>query len=101
MKNGEFLSAPWGNTLVQTGLVASMVVNALMTGMIVFKILTVFLNVKPTSVERTLALGSLSSTRGPMWNYRAQMVTVADGHRWPESFGHYFYFLLVTWLPDC
>ena len=40
-----------------------MVVNALVTGLIVFKILKVFLEVKPTSVERTL--GSLGSTRGP------------------------------------
>ena len=45
-----------------------MLVNALVTGLIVFKILTVFLEVKQlkpeaTSVERTL--GSLSSTGGP------------------------------------
>ena len=46
-----------------TGLTASMVVNALATGLIVFKILKVFLEVKATSVERTL--GSLSSTGGP------------------------------------
>ena len=39
-----------------SGLVASMVVNAMVTGSIVFKILTVFLEVKAvmTSVERTL-----------------------------------------------
>jgi hypothetical protein len=37
-----------------------MAVNALMTGLIVFKILKVFLEFRPTSVERTL--GSLSST---------------------------------------
>ena len=36
-----------------TGLTASMVVNALMTGMIVFRILKAT-GVKPTSVERTL-----------------------------------------------
>ena len=46
-----------------TALVASMVVNALVTGLIVFKILKVFLEVRPTSVEETL--GSLNSTRGP------------------------------------
>ena len=41
-----------------------MVVNALVTGLIVFKILKVFLEVnKATSVDR--ALGSLSSTGGP------------------------------------
>ena len=43
-----------------TGLATSMAVNALMTGMMVFKILKVFLKLKPTSVERTL--GSLGST---------------------------------------
>ena len=49
--------------LILTGLVASMVVNALVTGLIVFKILKVFLEVnKATSVDR--ALGSLSSTTG-------------------------------------
>ena len=55
-------AAPWMNTLVLTGLATSMVVNALMTGLIVLKILKVFLEYKPTSVERTL--GSLSSTGG-------------------------------------
>ena len=40
-----------------------MVVNSLATGLIVFKILKVFLEVKATSVERTL--GSLNSTGGP------------------------------------
>ena len=49
--------------LTLTALVASMVVNALVTGLIVFNILKVFLEVKATSVERTL--GSLSSTGGP------------------------------------
>ena len=54
------VTAPWGNTLTMTSLATSMAVNALMTGMIVFKILMVFLEFKPTSVERTL--GSLGST---------------------------------------
>jgi hypothetical protein len=49
-------------TLNLTGLAISMVVNALMTGLIVFKILKVFLEFKSTSVERTL--GSLGSTGG-------------------------------------
>ena len=56
------VTAPWGNTLTMTSLATSMAVNALMTGMIVFKILMVFLEFKPTSVERTL--GSLGSTEG-------------------------------------
>ena len=40
--------------LFVTGLAASMAVNTLMTGMIVFKILKVTAGVKPTSIERTL-----------------------------------------------
>ena len=63
MVRGEILTAIWGNTLSLTGLAASMAVNALVTGLIVFKILKVFLEVKATSVDRTL--GSLSSTGGP------------------------------------
>ena len=43
----------WPNTVAITGLAASMAVNALMTGMIVFRILKVT-GVKPTSIERTL-----------------------------------------------
>ena len=61
--NGGPITAVWGVALVLTGLAASMVVNALVTGLIAFKILKVFLQVKATSVERTL--GSLSSTGGP------------------------------------
>ena len=53
----------WGDMLSLTSLVASMVVNALVTGLIAFKILKVFWEVKPTSVEETL--GSLNSTGGP------------------------------------
>ena len=54
----------WGDTLALTALVASMVVNALVTGLIVSKILKVFLEVKATSVERT-SLSSLSSAGVP------------------------------------
>ena len=43
----------WPNTLFITGLAASMAVNALMTSMIVFRILKAT-GVKPTSIERTL-----------------------------------------------
>ena len=63
IEQGETLSAFWGNILILTGLAASMVVNALMTGLIVFKIIKVFLEAKSISVERTL--GSLSSTGSP------------------------------------
>ena len=43
----------WENTVFITGYAASMAVNALTTGMIVFRILKAK-GVKPTSVERTL-----------------------------------------------
>ena len=59
----EELTSPWGNTLALSGLLASMAVNALVTGLIVFKILKVLSEVKPTSVERTL--GSFNSAGGP------------------------------------
>ena len=45
-----------------TGLAASMAVNALMTGMIVFRILEAT-GVKPTLVERTQALGSTEGNK--------------------------------------
>ena len=51
-----------GFTETITALAASMAVNTLSTGLIVFKILKVFLDVKATSIERTL--GSLSSNAG-------------------------------------
>jgi hypothetical protein len=55
-------NASWANTWGLTAFVTSMAVNALVTGLIVFKILNAFLNFKSTSVERTL--GSLSSAGG-------------------------------------
>ena len=65
--NNEIFNYAWGNTLGLTGLAASMVVNALVTGLIVSKILKVFLQVKATSVEQTF--GSLNSTGGPKLRY--------------------------------
>jgi len=62
IEQGLPVSNPWGNTLILTALASSMTVNAVVTGMIVFKILKVFWEFKPTSVERTL--GSLGSTEG-------------------------------------
>ena len=47
-------SSYWANTLFITGLTSSMAVNALVTGMIVFRILKVTVGVEPTSVEQTL-----------------------------------------------
>ena len=48
--------ADWGATLSTIGIAVSMAVNTLVTGLIVFKILRVFLSLKSTvtSVERTL-----------------------------------------------
>ena len=54
-------NAAWGSTVYLLSLALSMGVNTLVTGLIVFRILKVFLEVKATvtSVERTLG-----STRG-------------------------------------
>ena len=46
--------AGWGGTMAITGLAASMAVNALVTGLIVYKILKVLLKVNPILVELTL-----------------------------------------------
>ena len=62
MVQGQLLNATWGITLSLLCLAASMAVNAMATGLIVFRILKVFFGVEATSVERTL--GSLSSTGG-------------------------------------
>jgi hypothetical protein len=58
------MNAPWGTPVMLTSFAASMAVNTLVTGLIVYKILRVFLEVKATvtSVERTL--GSFSSNSG-------------------------------------
>ena len=54
---GLLLNAAWVNAVTLTSLVLSMVVNTLVTGLIVFKILKVFLEVRATvtSTERTSA----------------------------------------------
>ena len=57
---GLVLITTWGRRVVLTGLITSMAVNALVTGLIVFKILKVFLEVKATSIEQTL--GSTGGT---------------------------------------
>ena len=51
--------ATWEVPVALSSYSASMAVNTLVTGLIVFKILRVFLEVKPTSVEQTLG-----TTRG-------------------------------------
>ena len=51
------------NPVMITSFTVSMAVNAMVTGLIVFKILKVFLEVKPTSVERTLGSTKCSKLR--------------------------------------
>ena len=54
------MSAGWGNAIGITALTSSMAVNALVTGLIVFKILKVFLEVNP--IFEKLTLGSTGAT---------------------------------------
>ena len=51
---GQVLNTVWGGTITVTSLGVSMAVNALVTGLIVFKILRVFLEVQPVLDELTL-----------------------------------------------
>ena len=51
---GELWDYYWGTTVALTSFALSMAVNTLVTGLIVFKILKVFLEVNAISVERTL-----------------------------------------------
>ena len=46
MGQGVFLTTMWGNALTLASLIASMTVNALATGLIVFRIFKVFREVK-------------------------------------------------------
>ena len=55
------MSSYWANTLFIIGLTASMAVNALVTALIVLRILNVTRVRRPTSVERTL--GSTGSNK--------------------------------------
>ena len=52
----------WGNTVTLTSLVLSIFVNALVSGLIVFRILKVFLEVNRTQVDRTSVERTLAST---------------------------------------
>ena len=52
----------WGNTVTLTSLVLSIFVNALVSGLIVFRILKVFLEVSRTQVDRTSVERTLAST---------------------------------------
>jgi hypothetical protein len=62
MEQDIVVIAPWGNTLILTGLAISMAVNLLVTGLIVFRILKAFVGfTSTTSLRRTLGL--LDSTQ--------------------------------------
>ena len=54
MPNGQYEATTWLYQLTLTGLAASMSVNALVTGLIVFRIYKVFRQVKPTSGQQAL-----------------------------------------------
>ena len=60
---GILITTAWGTPVSTTSFAASMAVNVLVTGLIVFKILKVFLEVKAatTSIERSL--GSTGGTK--------------------------------------
>jgi hypothetical protein len=53
---GEFVIFSWGGPLLLTSYAVSIAVNTLVTGLIVFRIIKVFLEIKAatTSIERTL-----------------------------------------------
>jgi hypothetical protein len=59
------VNTSWQGPVTLTTYLASLAVNALVTGLIVFKIVRVFFEVKATttSVERTLGLGSTGGTK--------------------------------------
>ena len=63
----------WENILFTTGLAASMAVNTLMTGMIVFRILKVTRAIPITSIERTLG-----STGGDKFRH-AMFIIIESG----------------------
>jgi hypothetical protein len=54
----QIVTTDWGNTLTTTSITTSMIVNALVTGLIVFRIFKVFREVKDvtTSTEKSLGV---------------------------------------------
>ena len=80
----------WGNKVIIISLAASMAVNALVTGLIVFKILNVFLESKANvpSVERTLGSTGGTTLRHVIRNNRIWYGVVShstDSHRGFQS----------------
>ena len=59
----QIILATWGVTVSTTSFVISIAVNALVTGLIVFKILKVFLQVRATSTSVERSLGSTGGTK--------------------------------------
>jgi len=58
IEQGTIINEPdWGNTLVVAGLSASMTVNAVVTGLIVFRIFKVFRRVKSVTTSAETSLG--------------------------------------------
>ena len=84
----------WGAFVTLTSLVLSIFVNALVSGLIVFRIVKVFLEVKRTSVERTLGSTGDAALRhvlfviieSGMALLVIQLVRVIIGN-WPVQFG--------------
>jgi hypothetical protein len=52
--DGQISQLSWANVIVQISFATTIAVNTLVTALIAFRILKVFLEVKPTSIERTL-----------------------------------------------
>ena len=63
LEQGEFLIKPWGNTLFLTSLTASMTVNALATGLIVFRIFRAFRVVKDNTTSDGKSFGITGGTK--------------------------------------
>ena len=63
LEQSEFLIKPWGNTLFLTSLTASMTVNALATGLIVFRIFRAFRAVKGNTTSEEKSVGITGGTK--------------------------------------
>ena len=61
--DGQINELSWGGVIVQVSFAATIAVNALVTGLIAYKILKVFWEVKPTSIERALGTTEDSKLR--------------------------------------
>ena len=61
---GQVIILNWGNTLTATGLALSMTVNALVTGLIVFKIFKVFRAVKTSVADGQIQVSGVTTSGG-------------------------------------